>query len=160
MVSTAHKTKLARLREQFSHDWKKLRLKYENSEIARKSEIDPANLSSYGSGRKNPGLKVLMQFYEAFAGEIQNPFDNRPSPYGKLEMSEARTMYLEEDAGHNNELIETLRRENVRLHESLNKMAAVNEKLVQSTLLMSETNKNLLEKIFELKQLAESQKKK
>lgn len=76
MATKAQKEKLERLRKLFRKDLVKLRTDYENLEIANKAGIDPGNLSSYASGKnKQPGMKILKKFYDAFYGELENPFD-------------------------------------------------------------------------------------
>lgn len=151
MVSVAQKTKLSRLREQFSRDLARLRLKYGLAEISRKSGIGAANLSSYGSGKKAAGIKVLMQFYKAFAGEIQDPFDDYhpgEAPARESETRETRILYHQDEAGDRNHLVETLKEENSRLLRSLDKLIAANEHLVQSTMMMAETNRKLVEQVI------------
>lgn len=75
MATKAQKKELARVRKQFRQDLARLKEEYENLELAQKTGIDPANLSSYGSGSKEPGMTVLKQFYSALADETDNPLE-------------------------------------------------------------------------------------
>ncbi len=72
------KKEMTRLRKLFKRDMATLEANYKLSEIAEKSGIDLANLSSYKSdkpGTKQPGIKILKKFYAAFDGELENPFN-------------------------------------------------------------------------------------
>jgi len=153
MASAAHKTEISRLREQFRRDLRRLRQKYENLEISRQSGIDPTNLSSYGSGKKAPGLKVLMQFYNAFANEIQNPLrrydyssSNEVEAVAVAEIEDPSATYHRKAPDLSIELIHSLKQENAHLREAFDKIVASNEKLAQSTLMMAEANKKLVER--------------
>ena len=147
MTTKVQKPDFSELRAQFARDLARLRLKYENLELSRKSGIDPANLSSYGSGKKNPGRKVLIQFYEAFASEIPNPFeDHEPTLSREFDVAEPTTAYRERNAlPAANDLIETLKLENTHLRKSVETLLAANEKLVHSTLMLAESNRKLAE---------------
>jgi Ribonuclease G/E len=140
MAIIPQKEELSRLRKQFKRDLAKLREKYENLELAGISGIDPANLSSYGSGAKQPGIKVLKQFYSKFADEIPNPLikpanmeENKDQPqdpnkekkstgnthYGHDDDETRKTdepatvpLYGDDASGRTNELIANLKIEN------------------------------------------------
>jgi hypothetical protein len=141
MAIRTQKETLGRLREQFIRDLAKLRDRYENIEISHKTGIDPGNLSSYGSGSKIPGLKVLTQFYSAFEGEIQNPFDkannmeerkvHEDRPLGKIDEDEAVPLYLDNTDDLTSELIATLKLNNAQLRSTTNKMLESSDKLFQ-----------------------------
>lgn len=149
MVSMEHKKELSKLRAQFVRDFTRLRLEYDNLEMAQKIGMDPGNLSSYVSGKKLPGIKVLMHFYKAFADEIENPFEeHNPAPSHEFETQEPTLVYSHAGAGVANQLIETLKRENAELHKSVDTLFAANEKLIQSTLTLVEANRQLMEKLM------------
>jgi hypothetical protein len=143
MPTKTQKEELTRLRKQFIQDLAKLREQYENLEISHKTGIDPGNLSSYGTGAKNPGIKVLDQFYAAFAGEIQNPLvkvnnmkenkenkDRHTTPNG-LNEPESIQMYQDNEFGLTAELIATLKINNAQLRSTTAKMLDSSDKLFQ-----------------------------
>lgn len=69
---------LGQLRRLFRRDMATLEAEYGLQEIADRTGIGYANLSSYKSDTpdsKQPGVKVLRKFYAAFKGELENPFD-------------------------------------------------------------------------------------
>ena len=148
--------KLRQLREKFGQDLARLRERYENLEISRKMGINPGNLSSYASGGKAPGIKVLMHFYEVFANEIQNPFDEASN----IDVAEAAPLYRNYEDGLTNELNAALKTENGHLRstnskmlentekilDSMTKMVAAQEKLVQTIATMAESHKIFLQK--------------
>jgi transcriptional regulator with XRE-family HTH domain len=73
----AKKAKQERI-EQFRKDLATLREKYSNNEIAGKLGINPANLSSYLYGKKNPGEKTINKLYMHFEDELKKPQDYQP----------------------------------------------------------------------------------
>lgn len=149
MKAIVHKAELAKFQAQFIHDLNQLRKNYSNHEIARKISIGEANLSSYGSGKKLPGFRVLMQFYEAFSGEIQNPFKSYANPVPS-HVDEIRLTYESPsvESYRENEILELLKRQNAHLSDSFDKIVAANQKLVQSTLMLAEANKKLVEQLM------------
>jgi hypothetical protein len=54
----------------FRRDLERLRREHSNDYLAEKSEIDPANLSSYFHGLKNPGEATINKFYMHFEEEL------------------------------------------------------------------------------------------
>lgn len=107
MATRAQKEELARLREQFMRDLAKLREVYDNLELAQLTGIDPANLSSYGSGKKLPGIKVLNQFYLALHGKIESPLEkinkmeNKKGPKGPTQNTKGQTGKQKQAANYN-----------------------------------------------------------
>lgn len=161
MANKAQKEELGRLRKQFKRDLAKLREKYENLELAEIAGIDPGNLSSYGSGTKQPGIKVLKQFYTKFADEIPNPLiklsemeqnnDQQQDPnkqkkhtgeakneYGhdkdetrKTEEPATAPFYGADAEGRTNDLIATLKIENQHHRSMENQLMENGERIIK-----------------------------
>ncbi|HVS96053.1 MAG TPA: helix-turn-helix transcriptional regulator [Puia sp.] len=64
---------------QFRNDLGLLKQRYSNNEIAARLGINPANLSSYATGAKNPSQATIDNFYKEFGEEIKN-MDYQHSP--------------------------------------------------------------------------------
>jgi hypothetical protein len=148
MPKRAKKEELSRFRQDFT----KLKGKYSNDEIARKLEIDPANLSNYGSGGKNPGEKTLKKFYMHFGEETKQPSDQSEST-----LEEAAVLYmrlnksLDEVSDLKSEYIKTLKEDHGYLWSNFGKIVDANQslansqdKMAQSNLILAETTRALV----------------
>lgn len=85
--------------KQFREDLELLRKTYSNAYIALRLNVDEANLSSYGSGAKNPGEKFLNTFYMNFSNETNDQGNKKqPTPYNHesepITAQEAAIRYL------------------------------------------------------------------
>ncbi len=165
MAKRAKKGDLIRFRQDFA----KLKEKYSNDEIARKLEINPANLSNYGSGGKNPGENFLKKFYMQFGEETKQPgsessnSDNQTSPKDykndqvEYRVEEAPVLYmrlnekLNEVSDLKSEFIKTLKKDHEYLWSNFGKIVDTNQslansqdKMAQSNLILAETTRALV----------------
>ena len=159
---------------QFREDIRNLRKRYSNGELAQRLNMDPANLSSYYSGRsKNPGADFLEKFYKTLKNEMEEikneqnsprenpPYDPKPLPSWKTE--DPATIYqlyhdredhmstLKMQTSHlqksNDRLEEDLRiaLENDNLHaKNYEKLISNNDRLITSNETLTATNNNLV----------------
>jgi len=64
-------------KDRWRRDYRRLREKYSNKEIAAKLCADEGNLSACGSGSKNPGKKSLKKLYMAYPELTESPEDRQ-----------------------------------------------------------------------------------
>jgi transcriptional regulator with XRE-family HTH domain len=164
---------LAQLRRLFRRDMDTLESDYQLWEIADKTGIDQANLSSYKSGAKQPGIKVLKKFYTAFNGILENPFDkldimedekksgsSSNFTFDQKEGSDSaahdeETNFKDDATGLTSELIATLKTHNehlrtinIRLLDSGDKIVASHDKTNQATVIMAETYRKIIDRFL------------
>jgi hypothetical protein len=129
--------KRAKELQKFRYDFATLRNKYTLNELAKIIGIDASNLSSYGSGMKNPGQRTIEMFYAKMRTEIgysdQIDYSNvveEPvtEPSGRSHHEPAALSKDNLDA-----LIDRFMSAHEKMLESLQLMTASNEKLVSST---------------------------
>jgi hypothetical protein len=131
--------------ERFRRDLERLKEKYSNDEIAQKLGIHPGNLSSNGSGGKNPGEDFLNRFYEVFGDEIkQLGFFSERSEDDQLHSKVDETQFVYSRKGAR-ELIDVLKSNNEFLRAKFDKIVESNQSLAESTKSMSQTNLILAE---------------
>ncbi|HVU59184.1 MAG TPA: hypothetical protein VHD83_29180 [Puia sp.] len=131
--------------EKFRKDLERLKEKYSNEEIAQKLGVDPTNLSSNGSGSKNPGEDFLNRFYEVFGEEIKQfgYFSERSEDdkqYSKVK--DTQFAYSRKNA---RELIDVLKSNNEFLRGDFSNIVKSNQDLAESNKNMSQTNLILVE---------------
>ena len=145
MAKRAKQEKLKKFRE----DLQLVKKIYPNLEIAQKLNVDPANLSSYGTGSKNPGETFLNTFYMNFSDEINEQNDKQQAasvPYdleSELKtVQEAAIKYLP-----NNELQEhktTLKENNTHLLGYVNRALDITQTMVDVQKQMAESSHILI----------------
>jgi hypothetical protein len=165
MPKRAKKEDLNRFRQDFA----KLKEKYSNDEIARKLEINSANLSNYGSGGKNPGEIFLKKFYMQFGEETKQPSGESPNSGDQTppkdykndqveyKVEEAPVLYmrlnksLNEVSDLKSEYIKTLKEDHGYLWSNFGKIVDANQslansqdKMAQSNLILAETTRALV----------------
>jgi transcriptional regulator with XRE-family HTH domain len=107
--------------ERFRRDYGSLREKYAHKEVAERAQISPANLSSYVSGRKNPGKDFLTKFYSAFEQELSELTNKVTEPPVVFNRADDRDDH-----------IQTLKENNKDLRTYLDAMMANNSMLTQN----------------------------
>ena len=131
--------KRAKELQKFRHDFAFLRNKFTLNELAEIVGIDASNLSSYGSGTKNPGLKTIEVFYDKMRTELDHSprmeYSNvveEPSP----EVGSGRS-YYEPDTRSKDINIDLVYDRFMSAHEKMLEnfrlIIASNEKLASST---------------------------
>ena len=135
--------------EKFRADLQLLKKIYPNAEIAQKLGVDPANLSSYGTGSKKPGEAFLNTFYMNFSKEINEQNDNQQSPSVPYDHeSELRTLQeaaikcLRANELHEHKL--TLKDNNTHLLGYVNKALEITKSLVDVQKQMAESSHILI----------------
>jgi hypothetical protein len=146
--------------KKFREDLQLVKKIYPNVEIAQKLNIDPANLSSFSTGSKNPGESFLNTFYMNFSTEINEQNDKQQAasvPYdheSELKaVQEAAIKYLP-----NNELQEhktTLKENNTHLFGYVNRalditqsMVAVQKQMAESSHILIKSNEKMVNFYF------------
>ena len=116
---------------QFRNDLRLLRQRYSNNEIAARLGIDPANLSSYATGAKNPSEETIDSFYKEYLDEIKNmdyqyppddaeqaSADEGSSKYQRTNSADHQYGNARDTHDHRDDHIQTLKKMNEQLMAS------------------------------------------
>ena len=120
--------------------------KYSNRDIAARIGVDPTNLSSYRTGKKDPGLEIIERFYAQFGSEITNVFrdglaDTQMVEESKLEYIATPTKHPARN--YQDELIDALKSENDFLKEQLRIINRTHQQATEASQKIAEANQQL-----------------
>ena len=141
--------KLKREKELRRYRWVYTRLleKFSVNQIAEMTGIKASNLSSYGSGEKNPGKTILAKFYKKMSAEIEKlpikQYDDAAHTAGQSSpmAEDARHLYLLNPTAENLRVVLT--------SNTMQTMADSNKILAESTLNLTVTNNLLTQKLID-----------
>ncbi|HVV05360.1 MAG TPA: hypothetical protein VHC96_14115 [Puia sp.] len=131
--------------EKFRRDLEHLKEKYRNDEIAKKLGSGAGNLSSYGSGSKNPGEGFLNRFYAVFGEEIKQLGYFSERSQNDVQHSKVDESQFRYSRKSSRELIDMLKSNNDFLRINFGKIVESNRDLAESIKNMSQANLILAE---------------
>ena len=127
--------------ERFRLDMRLLRARYSNDEIAKKLSIDPTNLSSCYTGKKNPGATLINKFNMNYESELkdQKPQESDPTPSSSSPEND-QTPVVEEPAPDYMRAVNDGGEEAYKSWTNLDKMVDSHHHLTKSQLELSAGN--------------------
>ena len=155
-TNSSEPTKVKREKELRKFRWfyARLRQKFEVNEIALMTGLKATNLSSYGSGEKNPGKQTLSTFYAKMKDAIEKLpniqyIDDSTDSFGQLpKVEEAQLRYLHHPSEENLRMV--FISDNAYLRETLGNVSRAHEKYITNNQTINTTFQTMADSTREL----------